>query len=137
MRPLTGWEGYLFPETYCFQKGFNERKLIVSMLNQLKTTLRPEWMAAAQEHGLDLHKTITLASLIEKETRVPAERPLVSAVFHNRLKKGILLQCDPTVIYALGESYTGTLLKKHLDIDMPYNTYIHCRSAARTDRGSR
>ncbi|MBN1879403.1 endolytic transglycosylase MltG [bacterium] len=122
--PSTGWEGYLFPETYCFTKGFDELKLVERMIDQLQETLRPEWLASAREHGLTLHEAVTLASLIEKETRLPEERELVSAVFHNRLKRGILLQCDPTVIYALGETYPGRLLKKHLEMDIPYNTYV-------------
>ena len=123
--PPTGWEGYLFPETYCFTKGYRAEQLVESMVGHLEKCLKPEWMAAARERNLDMHQVITLASLIEKETSLPEERPLISAVFHNRLKNGMLLQCDPTVIYALGERYTGRLLTKHLETDMPYNTYIH------------
>jgi UPF0755 protein len=67
-----------------------------------------------------------LASLIEKETSIPAERTLVSSVFHNRLEKGMLLQCDPTVIYGLvlAQRYQGELLRGHLEQDHPYNTYV-------------
>ncbi|MBN1296339.1 endolytic transglycosylase MltG, partial [bacterium] len=123
--PATGWEGYLFPETYIFPAQFTEAELIARMVEQFKTIVRQEWRAAARERRLDLHGLVTLASLIEKETRLSDERPLVSAVFHNRLKKGMLLQCDPTVVFAMGDAYPGRLLKKHLEIDHPYNTYVH------------
>lgn len=123
--PPTGWEGYLYPETYVFTAEFNEKKLVAAMIDQFKTVMRPEWKAAAREHGFTLHDIVTLASLIEKETRIPEERPRVSAVFHNRLRKGMLLQCDPTVIYALGDRYKGRLLKKHLAMELPYNTYVY------------
>lgn len=123
--PPTGWEGYLYPDTYLFTADFDADALVAAMRRQFQRELRPEWLAAAREHGLTRHGVVTLASLIEEETRVPAERPLVSSVFHNRLEKGMLLQCDPTVIYALGDRYTGRLLKKHLVLDLPYNTYMH------------
>lgn len=123
VRPVSGWEGYLFPETYTFPHSFTEKELVQQMVAQLKSVLKPEYLTAAQTHGLERHQVMTLASLIEKETRLEDEHGLVSAVFHNRLKKGMLLQCDPTVIYALGDSYTGRLLRKHLNVDSPYNTY--------------
>jgi len=123
--PPTGWEGYLFPETYVFTAEFTEDQLVERMIDQFKRIMRPEWISAAREQNLSLHDVVTLASLVEEETRIPEERPLVSAVFHNRLKKGMLLQCDPTVIYALGNRYTGRLLKKHLALDLPYNTYVY------------
>ena len=77
--------------------------------------------------SLTLHQAVTLASLIEKETSVDAERELISAVFHNRLKKGMLLQCDPTVIYAaqLKGNYRGTIFQSDLESNSPYNTYRH------------
>jgi UPF0755 protein len=78
-------------------------------------------------HGRPLLSTLTLASLVERETPKPDERPLVAGVFENRLKKGMLLQCDPTVIYALEQQgrYKGTLSGKDLHEDSPYNTYMH------------
>ena len=121
-KPASGWEGYLFPETYSFPRAFTEIELIEKMISQSKSVLKPEYLASAREHGLNRHQVITLASLIEKETRLEDEHGLVSAVFHNRLETGMLLQCDPTVIYALGDNYTGRLLKKHSSIDSPYNT---------------
>jgi UPF0755 protein len=123
--PATGWEGYLFPDTYVFTQDVSEKHLVEKMINEMKQVLRPEWLAAAGERALNRHQVITLASLIEKETRLSPERPLVSSVFHNRLSKGMLLQCDPTVIYALGDRYTGTLLKTHLAVDHPHNTYMY------------
>ncbi|MCD4654200.1 endolytic transglycosylase MltG [bacterium] len=123
--PLLGWEGYLYPETYTFSQGFTESELVAAMIRQFKKVLIPEWLAAAREYEFDQHKVVILASLIEKETRVPSERTLVSAVFHNRLKKKMLLQCDPTVVYALGDDYSGRLLKKHLVLDLPHNTYVN------------
>jgi len=108
-----------------FAEGFTENELIESMINQFKTVLKPEWLAGAKEFSLNLHQVVTLASLIEKETGMTDERTLVSAVFHNRLKRGMLLQCDPTVIYAMGDDYSGRLLKKHLALDLPHNTYVY------------
>ena len=70
------------------------------------------------------HEVVTLASLVEKETGAAAERPLVSAVFHNRLKKGMLLQCDPTVIYGIA-NFDGNLTRLHLQTPTPYNTYVN------------
>jgi UPF0755 protein len=80
-----------------------------------------------EAHGHPLLSTITLASLVERETPKPEERPLVAGVFENRLKKGMLLQCDPTVIYALEQQgrYNGTISGKDLHEDSPYNTYMH------------
>ncbi|MFH1060681.1 MAG: endolytic transglycosylase MltG [Pseudomonadota bacterium] len=86
---------------------------------------RAEWQplaAAAGRRGLDQARAVTLASIIERETRVPAERPLVSAVYHNRIKQGMKLQADPTVIYGL-EGFDGSLTRAHLERDHPYNTY--------------
>ena len=88
---------------------------------------RPDSDKTEQAHGRPLLSTVTLASLVERETPKPDERPLVAGVFENRLKKGMLLQCDPTVIYALEQQgrYKGTLSGKDLHEDSPYNTYMH------------
>ncbi len=123
--PKSGWEGYLFPDTYVFSKPFNETRVVSMMIDRLENVLRKEWLAAAASVDLNLHQMLTLASLIEKETRHDSEKPLVSSVFHNRLKRGMLLQCDPTVIYAMGDLYQGQLLRKHLSFDSPYNTYVY------------
>jgi peptidoglycan lytic transglycosylase G len=119
------WEGYLFPETYTFPKGATSHEIISMMIDQLLTRLRPEWLTSAEQLGLNLHQVITLASLIERESSRVNERTLISAVFHNRLKRGMLLQCDPTVIYALGDQYKGVLKRVDLKIDHPYNTYLY------------
>jgi UPF0755 protein len=118
-------EGYLFPDTYDVRRdGTAARALVQRMLQRFRSVIKPELPRLAAS-GLSLRKLVTLASLVELETAVPSERPRVAAVFLNRLKKGMLLQTDPTVIYALkkGGRYDGNIRKKDLDIDSPYNTY--------------
>jgi len=120
---LKHLEGYLFPDTYLFSKPADERKIVKAMLDIfIKQAVKPEYTERAREIGLSFHDVITLASLIEKETGDASERELISAVFHNRLKKNMRLQCDPTVIYAI-KNFDGNLRKKDLSIDSPYNTY--------------
>ena len=89
--------------------------------------LASEDAGRAAELGFSLREVVTLASLVEKETALPSERPMVASVFHNRLGRGMLLQCDPTVIYALEreELYTGRLTRAGLQFESPYNTYLH------------
>lgn len=116
-------EGYLFPETYRFVPGTTEAALLRMMVAQLQHNLSPEKREAAQRLGLSLHQHVTLASLIEKETGVVAEMPLISSVFHNRLAINMRLQTDPTVIYGV-EDYSGTITRRHLNTPTPYNTYI-------------
>ncbi len=115
-------EGYLFPETYRFGKNSSEEIIIKTMVAEFFQRFGPAKRQSAQEIGMSVHQVVTLASLIEKETAVESERTLISAVFHNRLKKRIRLECDPTVIYAL-ESFDGNIKKKDLSVDSPYNTY--------------
>lgn len=116
-------EGYLFPDTYHVPRGMDERDLLRLMVRTLQRHYREHIAARAQALGLSQHAVLTLASLIEKETAVEEERPLIAAVFHNRLRRGMPLQADPTVIYALGERFDGNLRKADLTIDSPYNTY--------------
>ena len=116
-------EGYLFPDTYHVPRGIREGDLLRLMVRTLQENYTPEIAAQAQRLGLSQHEVLTLASLIEKEAHFEAERPLIAAVYHNRLQRGMRLQCDPTVIYALGEQFDGNLRKADLDIDSPYNTY--------------
>ncbi|MCD6451173.1 MAG: endolytic transglycosylase MltG [Acidobacteria bacterium] len=120
-------EGYLFPDTYQLSHGTPPREIIRLMVENLKRVLTPELKKRAKELGLSIHQLITLASLIEKETSTPDERPLISAVFHRRLKRGMLLQCDPTLIYALklAGRYDGNIRRRDLRFESPYNTYIH------------
>lgn len=116
-------EGYLFPETYSIFKGAKEEEIISMMVSQLKKKITPQDEEQTKRLGLSFHQILTLASIIEKETKLSEERPLVSAVFHNRLKENIPLMCDPTVIYALQPDFDGNLTKENLKINSPYNTY--------------
>ncbi len=121
--PITGWEGYLFPDTYSLLRRTRPEELTAMMFARFRTALKPEWLAAAERNGLSLHEVVTLASLIEKETRIDSERPIVASVFMNRLKRGMLLQCDPTVIYARRGTFDGNIRRSDLDAVDPYNTY--------------
>ena len=120
--PNDSLEGYLFPDTYYFHKGASALDVAGSMLEQFKHNISPEWRERADALGFSMHQIITLASLIEKEAGVATERPIISAVYHNRLRNNIRLQCDPTVIYAI-PNFDGNLTRKHLRLDSPYNTY--------------
>lgn len=119
-------EGFLFPDTYRLARGTTAEeiaRMMVRRFREVYTTLQPLLL----QSPLNLYQVVTLASLIEKETSVDAERELISAVFQNRLKKGMLLQCDPTVIYAaqLKGNYRGTIFQSDLESNSPYNTYRH------------
>jgi UPF0755 protein len=120
-------EGYLFPETYHVPKDTTAEQMVLAMLNQFRLTFTEDWKQRAEELGLSVRDTVILASLIEKETSRPEERELVSAVFHNRLRINMKLDCDPTIVYALKttDSYTGRLRYKDLKLDSPYNTYLY------------
>lgn len=117
-----GIEGYLFPDTYYFTPFMTERDILIAMVEQFRASFNSRLAEQAGEIGLDVHQAVTLASLIEKETGVDEERPLISAVFHNRLRARIPLQSDPTVIYGL-KNFSGTLTRKDLQGPSPYNTY--------------
>ncbi len=116
------FEGYLFPDTYHFPRGADAREIITAMVARLQSLVSDQWKQKAAQLGLSFHEILTLASIIEKETGAPFERPLISSVFHNRLKKGMRLETDPTVIYGLKE-FNGNLTRKHLSTRTPYNTY--------------
>ena len=118
-----GLEGYLFPETYYFPAPVTPRDIILTMVEQFRQVFTPDMEQRAAKLGLTPHEVITLASVIEKETGFEGERPLVSAVFHNRLRLGIPLQSDPTVIYGL-QDFTGNLTRKDLRTPSRYNTYL-------------
>lgn len=118
-----GVEGYLFPETYYFPASATERDIIITMVAQFEKIFLPMMEEKAKRLGFSRHEVVTLASLVEKETGVEAERPLISAVFHNRLSYGIPLQSDPTVIYGL-QAFAGGLTRKDLHNRSPYNTYL-------------
>ncbi len=115
-------EGYLFPSTYHFRVLATEEEMVKTMFTEFEDTFTPEMEARARELGMTRHEAVTLASIIEKEGGPVDEFPLVSAVFHNRLKRGMRLQSDPTVIYGL-EDFDGNLTRRHLRRPDPYNTY--------------
>jgi UPF0755 protein len=115
-------EGYLMPETYSFRKDLPADDVIRKMVTLFFNKSKPLVEKYGPASGLNFHQIITLASIIEKEAAGPEEFPLVSAVFHNRLRLKMPLQADPTVIYA-NPDYDGTIHKKDLSIDSPYNTY--------------
>jgi len=120
-------EGYLYPETYHFPKGTPAKKIISTLVSQFKAVFNEKWRNRASEIRLTIREVVILASMIEKETSIPEEKKLVSAVFHNRLKRGIKLDCDPTIIYVLKKegSFKGRLRTKDLNLDSPYNTYLY------------
>lgn len=115
-------EGYLYPDTYRFARPTSAKDVIRAMLDQLSQIMTRDWQARAKDIHMTVHEILTLASVIEKETGSGEERPQISSVFHNRLKKRIPLQSDPTVIYGL-PNFDGNLHKKDLSHPSPYNTY--------------
>ncbi|WP_028216391.1 endolytic transglycosylase MltG [Paraburkholderia oxyphila] len=124
--PQGSGEGLFFPDTYLFDKGSSDLDVYRRAYKLMQTRLNEAWAARAQ--GLPLkspYEALTLASLVEKETGKAGDRPLVAAVFANRLKAGMPLQTDPAVIYGLGASYTGRLHKSDLQANTIYNTYLH------------
>ncbi len=115
-------EGYLFPDTYFFSGHTKCAKIIRVMVEHFKKVFRPEWRARARSMGFTVGQIVTLASMIEKETGASFERPLISSVFHNRLKRHMRLESDPTVIYGI-KDFDGNIRKKDLKTRTPYNTY--------------
>jgi UPF0755 protein len=123
----TDAEGYLFPETYLLTppRGDQSRYMAQTMIKEFFKNAAKVWPEGLPPWK-ELHRTVILASLVEKETGQPDERRRISGVFHNRLKKRMLIQADPTIIYGLGPSFDGNITKSHLrDKDNPYNTYVH------------
>ena len=115
-------EGYLFPDTYHFFRGMTAQEILARMVHRLRETLTTEILAQAHARGLTAHQLLTFASIVEKEAGVPEERPLIAAVFWNRLRLGMPLQADPTVVYARGDS-NQALTRADLQLDSPFNTY--------------
>ena len=118
-------EGYVFPDTYNVPRRTDATALVHLMVERFEKVLSPELRQAAADRGLTVRQLVTLASIVEKETAQPAERPEVAAVYANRLRIGMPLQCDPTVIYALERvgRFDGNLRRDDLMFDSPYNTY--------------
>jgi UPF0755 protein len=121
----TDLEGYLFPDTYTLPRRTTADQLVARMVARFEAALTPQLRERAAARGLSVRELVTLASLVEKETGKGEERPLVAAVYANRLKIGMGLQCDPTVIYALERAgrYDGNITREDLRFDSPYNTY--------------
>ncbi len=120
-------EGYLFPETYFVTRDVTPKEIIEMMVSRFRRNWTGELSSRAGDLEMSVREVVTLASLIEKEASLPGERPLVSSVFHNRLKSGMKLGCDPTVIYAvkLVKPWDGIIHRSDLQLDSPYNTYIY------------
>ncbi|GJM15457.1 MAG: aminodeoxychorismate lyase [Thermodesulfobacteriota bacterium] len=120
---LNSFEGYLFPETYSYSRSLTPKELIVLMVERFKAVYEP---LSDQRERVNLtdNEILTLASIIEKETGSVFERPVISAVFQNRLRIGMKLDSDPTVIYGMGENYNGNLRRRDLKEYTKYNTYV-------------
>lgn len=120
--PAYTLEGYLFPETYYFSTTATPQKIIAVMVAHFFTIFTDEWEDRAHRLGFTPHQIVTLASIIEKETACPEERPLIASVFHNRLAKRMRLESDPTVIYGMLD-FNGNITRADLQQRTPYNTY--------------
>ncbi len=119
---INSLEGYLFPETYFFPAGTEQEKIITNMVERFNKVFIQDWKDICKQIGFTVHEIVTLASIIEKETANSAERSLISSVFHNRLKREMRLESDPTVIYGI-DNFNGNITKKDLLTQTPYNTY--------------
>ena len=115
-------EGYLYPDTYSFPKGSKATDVVKTMVARFRQVYTPELQAQAAAIRMTETQVLTLASIIEKEAARDVERPVISAVFHNRLTRGMLLQSDPTVIYGI-PNFSGNLTRKDLARPTPFNTY--------------
>lgn len=120
--PTPVLEGYLFPDTYVFPDATTPRQVVAAMVRRFEQSWNPAWDTRLEALTMTRHDVITLASIIEKEAKLAEERPVISAVYHNRLRIGMALQADPTVQYALGV-HTNRVLYKDLKTASPYNTY--------------
>ena len=118
-------EGYLFPETYTVSRSTSAPELVAAMVARFRENFPDASRQRGEADGLSVREIVTLASLVEKETARPEERPMVAAVYRNRLKIGMGMQADPTVIYALQRAgrYNGNIRRADLSFDSPYNTY--------------
>jgi UPF0755 protein len=122
--PTPTAEGYLFPDTYTFMDGTTARTAVDAMVKRFEQIWKPQWTARLDTIHLSRNDVMALASIVEKEARLPQERPVIAAVYMNRLRAGMLLQADPTVQFALGK-HVARVLYKDLEVESPYNTYKH------------
>jgi UPF0755 protein len=122
--PGESAEGYLFPDSYIFVKPVTPEEILETMVRQFRRKVPPDTEKRAREAGLSLHQVVTIASIIEKETGIEDEKPIVSAVIRRRLALGMALQMDPTVIYGV-KRFDGTVTGKDLRTAGPYNTYLN------------
>lgn len=120
--PAATLEGYLFPDTYVLAPGTTARQAVGEMVKRFEREWKPVDDTEAAALGHTRHEIVTMASIVEKEAKLPEERPVIAAVYYNRLRDGMLLQADPTVQYALGH-HVDRVLYRDLEIDSPYNTY--------------
>ncbi len=122
---VSDLEGFLFPDTYLVTRSTPARAIVDLMIAEFRRNFTPEMREKAQRLGLTLEQAVTLASIVEKESGLPSEGPEIASVYLNRLKRGMRLQADPTVIYALrrDKKWTGTLYRSDYAYDSPYNTY--------------
>lgn len=117
-------EGWFFPDTYNYPRGTTDVEFLARSHKMMKQYLSEQWEQRSAEVPLkNPYEALTLASIVEKETGVAAERPLIAQVFQNRIRKGMMLQTDPSVIYGMGERFKGNIRKSDLKRDTPYNTY--------------
>ncbi len=122
--PAATLEGYLFPDTYVFAPGTTAREAVDEMVRRFEREWKPDYDAKAAALGHTKHEVVTMASIVEKEAKLPEERPVIAAVYYNRLRDGMPLQADPTVQYSLGH-HVDRVLYRDLAVDSPYNTYQH------------
>lgn len=122
--PMPTLEGYLFPDTYIFPDGATARSAVDAMVRRFEQVWKPEWTPRLDTLHMSRNDVMALASIVEKEARLAQERPVIAAVYSNRLRHGMLLQADPTVQYALGK-HVARVYYKDLEVESPYNTYKH------------
>lgn len=119
-------EGRFFPDTYHFPRGTSDLQILERAYRTMEGLLAREWEQRAEDLPLaDPYQALILASIVERETGVASERPRIAGVFVRRLRRGMKLQTDPTIIYGMGERYDGNIRRRDLQEDTPYNTYVH------------
>lgn len=122
----TDLEGYLYPDTYQYTANSTPEQLLTMMVKRFRQVFSPAFIERANQLKMSVREVVTLASMIEREAKLDEERAIISSVYHNRLQKGIKLDCDPTVIYAaiLAQKWTGVIRRSDLQRRSPYNTYL-------------